>query len=65
MKYTIEGLSQEKLISFGLDIADALILRWFLSFSGSGSMKKTVLEGKTYYLVMYKGIINDLQSESL
>ena len=29
MKFTIEGLSQSKLVEWGLDAADAVIIRWF------------------------------------
>lgn len=34
MKYTLEGLDQEKLLEYELDITDALFIRWFIDFSG-------------------------------
>lgn len=60
MKYTIEGFSQEKLVQLSLDTADALILRWFVDFSGSGNMKRIFFNNTIYYLVLYKGILEDL-----
>lgn len=60
MKYTIEGFSQKKLIDMSLDVSDALILRWFMDFSATGSMKSVINDGKTYFLVRYEGIIRDI-----
>lgn len=60
MKYTIEGFSQKKLIDMRLDVSDALILRWFMDFSATGSMKSVINDGKTYFLVRYEGIIRDI-----
>lgn len=60
MKYTIEGFSQKKLIDMRLDVSDALILRWFMDFSATGSMKNVINDGKTYHLVRYEGIIRDI-----
>lgn len=60
MKYTIEGFDQKQLISYSLDACDALILRWFIDFSVSGKMKKTIRGRKIFYLVRYQSIIDDL-----
>lgn len=60
MKYTIEGFSQKKLIDMKLDVSDALILRWFMDFSATGSMKSCINNGRTYFLVKYEGIIRDI-----
>jgi hypothetical protein len=60
MKYTIEGLSQEKLIEFGLDNTDALIIRWFLDFKATDKMVKLNRKGLDYYWVKYESIITDL-----
>jgi hypothetical protein len=56
MKYTIEGLSQQKLIDLNLDNTDALIIRWFLDFKATDKMVKV----KEYFWVKYDAIINDL-----
>jgi hypothetical protein len=60
MKYTIEGFSQQKLVSLSLDVSDALILRWFTDFSASGNMLKYISDGIPYYLVKYRTLISDL-----
>ena len=59
MKYTIEGFSQKKLFDYGLDFFDALILRWFMSFSSTGRMKKCVKENEVYYWVQYQAVIDE------
>lgn len=56
MKYTIEGLCQQKLIDLGLDNTDALIIRWFLDFKATDQMVKV----KEYLWVKYDAIIKDL-----
>ena len=63
MKFTIEGFSQEVLISMGLDHIDALILQWFSDFQGTGRMKMFhVGQGEPYYWVKYQAVIDDLPS---
>ena len=44
MKYTIEGFQQKKLVEYGLDVTDALILRWFIDFAATNKMKKRTIE---------------------
>lgn len=58
MKYTIEGFSQQKLVEFGLDNTDALILRWFTDFMSR--MDNTIHEGRVYYWIYYQSIIDEL-----
>ena len=53
MKYTIEGFAQDKLIELELDVSDALILRWFIDFAGTGNMKR---------LIKYITMLNILES---
>ena len=60
MKYTIEGFAQDKLIELELDVSDALILRWFIDFAGTGNMKRIIHDHQIYYYVKYSGIISDL-----
>ncbi len=58
MKYTIEGFSQVKLIEYGLDNTDALILRWYVDFLPK--MATISQDGKLYQWVKYQAIIDDL-----
>lgn len=60
MKYTICGFSQEKLIELGLDSIDALILRYFIDFKDSGSMKLEVIGGKPFYWLKYQKLLKEL-----
>lgn len=60
MKYTIEGFQQEKLLELGLDATDAVLLRWFTDFSGSGEMTEKIINGRAYYWVWYKKVLQDL-----
>ena len=43
MKYTIEGFQQKKLVSYDLDVIDALILRWFIDFAATNKMTKRTI----------------------
>jgi len=60
MKYTIEGFSQEKLIEFGLDAIDAIILRWLVDFSQTGQMKEKTIKGKRFFWINYQTILDEL-----
>lgn len=60
MKYTIEGFSQEKLVEYGLDAKDAILLRWIVDFYNTGKMKIYELEGKRYFWVHYKTLIKEI-----
>ncbi|MFL0196434.1 hypothetical protein ACJDU8_12835 [Clostridium sp. WILCCON 0269] len=57
MKYTINGFSQSKLIEYGLDSVDALILRYFIDFKDSGDMVIEIVNNKPYYWVKYDKLI--------
>ena len=60
MKYTIEGFSQKRMVEFGMDCVDAVFLRWFLDFVSTGQMRSVIVEGKTYYWLMYRYVIEEL-----
>lgn len=60
MKLTIMGFSQRKLIEYGLDTIDALILRWILDFYHSKNMMKINFEDKEYIWVNYKHLLENL-----
>lgn len=58
MRYTVEGFNQAKLVEFGLDIIDAMILRWYVDFLPK--MTTLELNGKRYCWVKYSAVIEDL-----
>lgn len=60
MKYTIEGFSQEKLIEFGMDVNDAIILRWFVDFKDTGKMASEIVSDDKYYWINYEELLKDL-----
>ena len=60
MKYTINGFSQKKLIEFGLNLTDSIILRWFVDFHNSGGMKSKIIDGKEFYWVMYDYLLQEI-----
>ena len=60
MKYTVLGFSQPKLVDLGLDLNDALILRWFVDFYSTGKMLKVSADGVEYARVSYKSMLNDI-----
>lgn len=60
MKYTILGFSQQHLLNLGLGMDEAMILRWFVDFQGTGKMRPVIHEGKTWLWVNYSGVLEDL-----
>lgn len=59
MKYTIEGFYQPSLVDAGLDVTDAMILRWFIDFSGSGAMFSRKMPDGIYFYVRYKSVAEE------
>lgn len=64
MKYTIEGFSQRRLIGYGLDAVDALILRYFIDFKeckkGKKKMISRIINSNQYYWIKYEKVIKEL-----
>jgi hypothetical protein len=60
VKFTINGFSQEKLLEYGLDAQDALLLRWLVDFSSSPKIRTVQQEGFTYYWIKYDAVLEDL-----
>lgn len=60
MKYTIEGLQQEKLVAWRYDATDAIIIRFILDFYNTNKMKKIEIEGKCYFWLHYQTILTEL-----
>lgn len=54
------GYPQRILKEYGLTLDEVMILRHFLDFVNTGKMKKVEIEGKTFYWITYKKIIEDL-----
>lgn len=59
MKYKIYGFLQDGFVKFGLKSSDMLILRWFVDFMDSGRMISKEIDGKLYYWIDYKKIMED------
>ena len=64
MRYSVFEYSQEKLVSLGLDVVDALLLNWFSNFF-CGNMNKKIFKTadgnlKIYGWVKISKIIEDL-----
>lgn len=59
MKYTVMGFSQEKLIKLGLDVKDAMILRYFVDFKGTKKMRCELIDKESYHWVKYEGIAEE------
>lgn len=61
MKYTILGFDQAKLVEYGLDVNDAMILRWLIDFAATGKMKKALDKNthNVFYLVNYEAVIKE------
>lgn len=60
MKFTVEGFSQKVLVEIGLNLEETLLLRWFIDFQSSGSMKKIHNADKEYCWVNYQAVSDDL-----
>jgi len=60
MKYTIEGLGQARLVGWGLDAADAVILRWFADFYHGSKMTVLRHDGKEFKWLKYQHVIDEL-----
>ena len=61
MQYLI-GINQKQLLEIcpNLDIQDAAIFDFISKYIGTNSIEKIIVEGKIYYWVSYKKIINEL-----
>lgn len=60
MKKRILGFDQERLLHSGLDLYDALILRWIVDFIRSGTMVTREHNGVIYYWLQYSALQSDL-----
>jgi hypothetical protein len=60
MKNTISGFNQKKLMEFGLDLKDALLLRYFVDFRDTESMTMIIVNNKSYYWLNYKHMKEDI-----
>lgn len=60
MKNTISGFNQIKLIEYGLDLKDAMLLRYFVDFRDTESMSILIVDGKPYYWLNYGHLKKDI-----
>jgi hypothetical protein len=62
MKYTLHGFSQETALELGISNDELALLRWFIDFKDSGTMKNKydVEKQKMFYWIVYTKIIEDL-----
>lgn len=60
IKYSVEGFSQERLLKYGLDTVDALILRYFIDFKDSGEMVLEIINGKPFYWLKYEKLLEEI-----
>lgn len=60
MKYTIEGLQQDKLVEWGLDGNDAIIIRYVIDFWNTQKMVMITHDGETFFWLNYKHLLENL-----
>ena len=60
MKFTLLDFSQQGLVSLGLDIIDAMILRYFIDFKATNKMKMEQVDGCTYFWIRYDAVLKEL-----
>lgn len=59
MKYSVLGFNQQKLVDFGLDLKDTMLLRYFVDFKETGKMRNITLESETYYWLKYEAVVDE------
>lgn len=60
MKRTIEGFSQQSLLTLGLNSDHAILLRWFIDYRDSGLLSKRCFGGNEYHHVEYAFVLECL-----
>jgi len=60
MKWNIEGFSQKRLIEMGLDVIDAVLIRFIADFYLSGKMQKVILDEREWFWLCYAHILAEL-----
>lgn len=60
MKNTISGFNQKKLIEMGLDLKDAMLLRYFVDFRDTESMTTIIIDNKPFYWLKYEHLKEDI-----
>jgi hypothetical protein len=54
------GFNQEKLIEYGMDLIDTMILKYFIDFKGTERMYTESKEGINYYWIRYDWLLDDI-----
>jgi hypothetical protein len=60
MRYNIEGLDQNSLVECGLNLVDAMILRYILDLEKSSKILRETFNGKEYFWLRYSAVIENL-----
>ena len=60
MKLSILDYNQKIAVSFGLDMNDLILIRWFIDYRNTDEMNEVIFDGKAYYWVNYKKVIENL-----
>ena len=49
MKLSILDYNQKIAVSFGLDMNDLILIRWFIDYRNTDEMNEVIFDGKAYY----------------
>jgi hypothetical protein len=60
MKYTIMGFSQKRLLSLGLGMDEAMILRWLVDYRSAGTIRTMTIDGQEWLWINYGGVLADI-----
>lgn len=60
MKRTIFDYNQQTAVSYGLDINDLLLLKWFVDAKATGDLKQLIVDDHPYYLIQEEQVLSDL-----
>lgn len=56
----IMGFNQEMIFKYNLDLVDIAILKWFIDLINKEKLVKEIIDGKIYYWVYYKKLLDDM-----
>ncbi|UZW13227.1 hypothetical protein OSC52_15425 [Clostridium pasteurianum] len=65
MKFTINGFSQKRLLKYGMDTVDALLLRYFIDYKDSGKMISKYINNKQYFWIKYESVYKEIPISGL
>ena len=65
MRYSLLGFSVKYMAEYDIDMTSAAILKWFIDFSHTGKMREERIDNKSYYWIIYDGILKDMPNIKL